>query len=123
MLIAVSMVIGVVNTLAGSGSLVMLPLLMSFGLSPHLANGTNRVAIFFQSLVGSLSYIKGGDLTLNKISWPLAASLPGALLGAYAASKVDADFLEQFIGLLMILMLPLYPVQAQPLAPRRTYHP
>jgi len=42
---------GVVNTLAGGGSMITLPLLMLLGLSPDIANATNRVAIFFQTLL------------------------------------------------------------------------
>ena len=36
---------GVVNTLAGGGSLLTLPILIFLGLPPSVANGTNRVVI------------------------------------------------------------------------------
>ncbi len=41
----VGVMVGFINTLTGSGSLIMVPLLMSMGLPPHIANGTNRIAV------------------------------------------------------------------------------
>jgi len=52
LIIIAGFIAGFINTLAGSGSLVTLPLLMFIGLSPHMANGTNRVAILLQNIVG-----------------------------------------------------------------------
>ena len=47
---------GFINTLAGSGSLVTLPLLIFIGLPANIANGTNRVAILLQNIVGVSSF-------------------------------------------------------------------
>ena len=44
---------GVINTLAGNGSAITLTILTELiGLPGNLANGTNRVGIFTQSLFG-----------------------------------------------------------------------
>ncbi len=50
--IAVGIVAGIINTLAAGGSLLTLPVLMALGLPPNMANGTNRIAIFLQNVVG-----------------------------------------------------------------------
>jgi uncharacterized membrane protein YfcA len=50
--VAVGMVAGIINTLAAGGSLLTLPVLMALGLPPNMANGTNRIAIFLQNVVG-----------------------------------------------------------------------
>ena len=54
----VGVLCGFINILAGSGSLISLPILMGFGLSPHVANATNRIGILLQNLVGSASFAK-----------------------------------------------------------------
>lgn len=54
--IAVGFLAGFINTLAGSGSLLTLPLLMFLGLPANVANGTNRIGILFQSIVASGSF-------------------------------------------------------------------
>ncbi|MCK7540556.1 MAG: sulfite exporter TauE/SafE family protein [Marinilabiliales bacterium] len=43
--IAAGLFAGFVNTLAGSGSLITLPLLMFLGLPANVANGTNRIGV------------------------------------------------------------------------------
>ena len=50
--IGVGLIAGFINTLAGSGSLLTLPLLIFLGLPPNVANGTNRIAILLQNVVG-----------------------------------------------------------------------
>ncbi|MEA3363735.1 MAG: sulfite exporter TauE/SafE family protein, partial [Thermodesulfobacteriota bacterium] len=45
LLFVVGIVAGILNTLAGGGSLLTLPLLIFMGLSGSVANGTNRIAI------------------------------------------------------------------------------
>ena len=47
---------GFINTLAGSGSLITLPLLIFLGLPAPVANGTNRVAIVIQNIVAVSSF-------------------------------------------------------------------
>ena len=54
--IGVGLIAGFINILAGSGSLLTLPLLMFLGLPPNVANGTNRIAILLQNVVGVTSF-------------------------------------------------------------------
>ncbi len=51
---------GIINTLAGGGSLLTLPVLIFMGLPSHVANGTNRIAIVLQSFIGTLGYRSKG---------------------------------------------------------------
>ncbi len=103
--LAVSVVIGFINTLVGSGSLVMLPLLMAMGLPATVANGTNRVAVLFQTAVGSITFISSKKIPLGNAWWSIVPCVLGALLGAYLATLIDAESLEDFIGVLLIVML------------------
>ena len=45
MVVAVGLIAGFINTVAGGGSLLTLPVLIFMGLPPAVANGTNRVGI------------------------------------------------------------------------------
>ena len=51
---------GVINTLAGGGSLLTLPILIFSGLPPNIANGTNRVGLLIQSIFGTAGYHSKG---------------------------------------------------------------
>lgn len=100
-----SILAGFINTLAGSGSLIMLPLLMWVGLPPIVANGTNRIAVVFQSATGLATFLKKSSIRLENPFWIVAPSLLGALLGAYQATQVSDKFFKDFLGILMIVML------------------
>lgn len=49
-LLVIGVVAGFINVLSAGGSMLTLPLLLFLGLSPQVANGTNRVSIVLQSV-------------------------------------------------------------------------
>ena len=49
LLVALGLVAGVINTLAGGGSNLTIPALMISGMPPDVANATNRVDVMMQS--------------------------------------------------------------------------
>ncbi|GIV39070.1 MAG: UPF0721 transmembrane protein [Thermonema sp.] len=104
-LFSASLIVGVINTLAGSGSLIMLPLLIWIGLPAPIANGTNRVAVALQSLVGLWQYGKNYDINYREAVWVLTPVLMGSLSGAYIATQVSAKVIEGAIGVLIVVML------------------
>lgn len=96
---------GIVNTMAGSGSLVTLPMLVFLGLPTHVANGTNRVGVTIQSMVGLATLKKHDALDLDGSPWFIIPTLIGAALGAGVASEIDEALLDQAIGGVMVVML------------------
>ncbi|MEJ5302068.1 MAG: sulfite exporter TauE/SafE family protein [Bacteroidales bacterium] len=96
---------GFVNTLAGGGSIVSLSLLMLFGLDANIANGTNRVAIIFQSLTSSETFRSNKILDLKKGRMPVIAATIGSLFGAWAATDLNKAILEKVIAIVMLAML------------------
>lgn len=50
-LLGAGLACGLINTLASSGSAILLPVLMMLGLSPLAANATNRLPVLFGSLM------------------------------------------------------------------------
>ncbi len=103
-LVGAGIVAGFINTLAGSGSLLTLPLFMAFGLSAPVANGTNRIGILLQSFVAMLSFKKQDMLdfpTALKIGIP---SVIGSLIGAMIAVDVNEDAMKTAIAILLIFM-------------------
>jgi len=96
---------GIINTVAGGGSIITLPLLIFAGLPATVANGTNRVAIVFQN-VGALASFRRRGLTVGREAWLLLVpSLLGAYAGARLAVDLDEVILRRVIGGVLILML------------------
>ncbi len=96
---------GVINTMAGGGSLITLPLLIFAGLPPTVANGTNRVAIVLQN-VGALAGFRKNGLKVGREAWLLLIpSLLGAYLGVRLAVNLDETMMRRAIGVILVVML------------------
>lgn len=97
---------GIINTLAGSGSLITLPIFMFLcGLPADVANGTNRVGAIFQSAIGLHGFRKSGKVNFDGAGWIVVPAIIGALLGAWLASGMNARQMTNVIGGLMVVML------------------
>ena len=104
LIIGAGIVAGFINTLAGSGSLLTLPLLMFIGLPHTVANGTNRIAIMLQSLVGSLGFRKQGALDTKTGVRLGIPSVLGSVAGALIAISISGKVMERAIGILLVVM-------------------
>lgn len=103
-IIIVGVMQGFLNTVAGGGSLLVLPVLTFTGMDLAVANGTNRIAILLQSLTGAASFKNQKMLSL-KTALPLAAvTTLGAIVGTCAAVQVDKRVLNLVIGILIAFM-------------------
>ena len=58
---------GGINTLAGGGSNLTIPALMVLGLPADIANGTNRIAILLQSVVGIVGGLRYDLIRANAL--------------------------------------------------------
>lgn len=102
--IGVGLVVGFINTLAGSGSVISLPLLIILGLPANTANGTNRVAILMQNIVGVAAFHKKGKLDMRQGWLPSLAAVAGSLVGANIAVDLNNAIMEKIIGVVMVVM-------------------
>lgn len=98
-------VAGVLNVMAGGGSAITLPVLIFLGLDSPMANGTNRLAVFIQCFATIISF-KRENYADWKTSMRLAAcALPGAVLGAIAAVRMDSLLFQKVLGVFMLVMV------------------
>ena len=95
---------GFINTLAGSGSLITLPMLMFLGLPANVANGTNRIAILLQNVVGVGSFRQQKVLNTKMGLWLAIPAVIGSLLGAQIAIELNEEIMEKTIAILLIVM-------------------
>jgi len=96
---------GFINTLAGSGSLITLPLLIFMGLPATVANGTNRVGVLVQNIFSLESFRRNNALDWRG-SWTLGIpAVLGSIIGARIAVDLNEVLMRQVIGIVMVLML------------------
>jgi len=101
LIIIAGILVGFINTLSGGGSVISLSLLILLGLPANIANGTNRISIFFQtfSSVGSFTRQKMFD-SLRPV-WLSIPATAGAVIGAYLAVDVNEKVIEIAIAIAM----------------------
>jgi uncharacterized membrane protein YfcA len=96
---------GFINTLAGSGSLITLPLLIFLGIPANVANGTNRVGVLFQNIVSTESFRRREVLDMRGSVILSVPAVLGSLIGAQIAVDLNEELMELAIGVLMVVML------------------
>ena len=96
---------GIVNTLAGGGSLLTLPILILYGLPPNIANGTNRVGLLIQSIFGTAGYHSKGIYSYPFSIYIGLSSLIGALIGAQIAIDINPYMFNKILSIVMVTMV------------------
>jgi uncharacterized membrane protein YfcA len=97
--------VGFINTLSGGGSVISLSLLLILGLPANIANGTNRISIFFQTLSSVSSFTRQKMFTGFRPIWLAVPATIGAILGAYLAVDVNTRVIEIAMAVSMVVML------------------
>lgn len=93
---------GFIDAIAGGGGMITIPVLLSVGLPPHLALGTNKLQSPFGTLTSSLLYGRSGLFDFKKI-WPgILFTFVGAMTGTLLIQRISADFLEKAVPLLLL---------------------
>lgn len=97
---------GIINTLAGSGSLVTLPIFMAIcHLPPSIANATNRIGVLLQSSVASIQFSKQQPGLYRKKFHVLIPTIVGAIVGSKIALDITEEAMNISLAILMFSML------------------
>jgi uncharacterized membrane protein YfcA len=93
---------GVLNSIAGGGSLLTLPMLIFVGLPATTANATKRIALFIGGIGATHSFAKRSLIPPEWLKVALPPSLAGVVLGVWGATRVgDVAFERLLAGILL----------------------
>jgi uncharacterized membrane protein YfcA len=119
---------GFVDSIAGGGGLITIPVLMSLGLAPQDALGTNKLQASFGSGSAAWHYARAGTVQVRDCTLGFMVSLASAAAGAWAVRQMDPGLLRRLIPLLligvavyMILKPRVGAEDLQPRMPRRAF--
>ena len=105
LLIGVGLIAGFINSVAGGGSLLTLPILIFLGLPPAVANGSNRISVLAQTAAAAGGYYSKGIRTFPYSLWVGLAAVPGALVGAWLAVDISGALFNKILAGVMIIAL------------------
>ena len=99
-LVAASLIAGVMNAMAGGGSFISFPAMLSMGVLPVQANATNTVALWPGQLT-SLATLKS-DVRKDLLPVVVLASIFGGLIGAVVLLRTGQATFERLIPWLLL---------------------
>ena len=100
-LFIVAFIAGLVDSIAGGGGLITVPVLLGIGLPPQVALGTNKLQASFGSGSAMLHFIRAGQIKLRQCLAGIVWTAVGAALGAWAVQVLDPQLLRQLIPWLL----------------------
>ncbi|MDG1187024.1 MAG: TSUP family transporter [Ilumatobacter sp.] len=93
---------GVINTMAGGGSALTVPLLVLAGVPGNQANGSNRVGVLAASGAAVVSFRRSGVDGLKGAAPVLGPAVVGSMIGAFGISQVADETFETIFGFLLV---------------------
>jgi uncharacterized membrane protein YfcA len=108
-LFATGLVAGFVDAIAGGGGLIALPILLSAGLPPQAALGTNKFQSSFGSFTASFQFVKSGQVRLSETVSGIAWTATSAAVGAVVVQMISPGFIRHLIPV-MLLAVFLYAI-------------
>ena len=105
LLLSFGFLAGFVDSIAGGGGLISLPVLMFTGLPPQMALGTNKLQGSFGSFSAAYNYMRKGRTPFVTMLPGIGFTFVGALVGAWAIQQLDPFFLKHLIPALLCIVL------------------
>ena len=105
LLLLSGVLVGIINTLGGGGSVITMSLFMAMGMPISMANGTNRIAVLLQNLSATVAFLRKGMLHIKS---GLLLSIPailGNILGAMVATEVSEAVFKVCLSVVLVVIL------------------
>lgn len=98
----VAFIAGFIDAVAGGGGMLTVPALLSLGLPPHIALGTNKLAATFASSTAAFTYYRKS--LFNPSFWKASfiATLIGAITGTLIVDLISTELLEKALPLIIL---------------------
>jgi hypothetical protein len=93
---------GFVDSIAGGGGLITLPVILSLGLPPQFALGTNKLQAAFGSGSAAWHYAHAKIVSVRECGRGVVFTVIGALAGTLLVQRLDPATLKQIIPVALI---------------------
>jgi uncharacterized membrane protein YfcA len=103
-LFATAFAAGFVDSIAGGGGLITMPALLSLGLDPKVALGTNKLQALFGSGSATWHYSRAGVAPLSDCRRGFLFTFLGAAIGSSLALMLSRELLLRIIPVLLLLV-------------------
>lgn len=105
LLFATGLVSGLVDSIAGGGGLIAVPVLLGIGLPPQTALGTNKLQGMFGTATATMRYVRGGIVNPKDCLPGIIFTFIGAGIGTWSVEQIDPGLLRVVIPYLLLVIL------------------
>lgn len=96
------LIAGFIDSIAGGGGIITIPVLLASGMPPHIALATNKLQGTFGSAMASINFIRKGFISWKEVFIGVVYTFIGAALGTYAILLMDASVLAKIIPAMLV---------------------
>ena len=104
LLAATGFLAALIDAIAGGGGLLTVPMLLSTGLPPHLALGTNKFQSSCGTAVAVWRYAQHGLIDWKKMRLAIAMSFIAAAFGTITVQFISSEILEKIVPVLVMMI-------------------
>lgn len=104
MLFTIATIAGFIDAIAGGGGLLTIPALLSAGIPPTMALGTNKLQACGGSFSASLYFVRQKAVNLRQISLLILLTFIGAACGTIFVQMIDVDSLKMLLPFLVLII-------------------
>lgn len=105
-LIALGLAAGILAVMVGiGGGVIFVPaLVVLFGFTQHVAQGTSVTIVVPTAIVGTILHSRRGRVSWNTVILVAGGAIVGALIGSNVALSLDALLLRRLFAALLVVL-------------------
>lgn len=104
LLFSAALVAGFIDAIAGGGGLITIPALLSAGIPPAMALGTNKLQACGGSFSASLYFVRRKAVNLREVKLLILLTFIGASLGTVLVQMLDVNALKTLLPFLVLVI-------------------
>ena len=105
LLLVSGVVVGIINTLGGGGSVITMALFMAMGIPVATANGTNRIAVVMQNLSATIAFMRKSMVDIKNSLLLGVPTILGTIAGSLCAIDVSESTFKICLSLVLAIIL------------------
>ena len=103
----IGIISSIIGSLVGGASLLLIPFLIFIGLPPQVAIATDKFGSIGNALAAFYKFQKAKKIHWKYVPALAILSLGGSLIGANILLNINPKILQNIIGVILLLLLPL----------------